>query len=200
MIYIKKYTEQVYENIPYRKERELLAEGEVGNPVPCKVGGQSPIKYVFYVIKENRTYDQVLGDMKRGNGDSSLVYFGEKVTPNQYALAHQFVLLDNFYANAEVSADGHQWTMGAYANDYVEKSWPTSYSGRGVGYSGEGKIENGNNRDGFLWDFCQRAGVSYRSYGEFCNYNKGVLPVLKGHMAPGFIGWNLGVRDTVRFC
>jgi len=198
-INLKKYTAQVYDNTPYRKEREMLSAGEAGNPIPCKVGDPSPIKYVFYVIKENRTYDQVLGDMKEGNGDSSLVYFGEKVTPNHHALARQFVLLDNFYANAEVSADGHQWTMGGYANDYVEKSWPTSYSGRGGGYPGEGKIKIGNNRDGFLWNFCQRAGVSYRSYGEFCNYDKGALPVLKGHMAPGFVGWNLSIRDTVRF-
>ena len=90
-----------------------------------KVGDGSPIKHVFYFIKENRTYDQVLGDVKAGNGDTSLVLFGERVTPNQHALASEFVLLDNFYVNAEVSADGHNWSMGAYATDYLEKTWPT---------------------------------------------------------------------------
>ena len=96
-----------------------------------KVGDPSPIKYVFYIIKENRTYDQVLGDMPEGNGDTSLVLFGENITPNQHKLAREFVLLDNFYVDGEVSADGHNWSIGAYANDYLEKTWPTSYGGRG---------------------------------------------------------------------
>ena len=86
-----------------------------------------PIEHVLYIIKENRTYDQVLGDMKEGNGDASLCLFPEKITPNHHALARQFVLLDNFYVDAEVSADGHEWTMGAYATDFVEKTWPLSY-------------------------------------------------------------------------
>ncbi len=96
-----------------------------------QIGDTSPIKYVFYIIKENRTYDQVLGDMKEGNGDTSLGLFGEKITPNLHALAKEFVLLDNFYVDAEVSADGHNWSMGAYATDYLEKTWPTGYGDRG---------------------------------------------------------------------
>ena len=87
-----------------------------------KVGDKSPIKYVFYVVKENRTYDQVLGDMPGGNGDTSLVLFGERITPNHHNLAKEFVLLDNFYVDGEVSADGHNWSHGAYATDFLEKT------------------------------------------------------------------------------
>ena len=125
------YSEAVYKNTPYSKKNEMISEGAEGNPVPMKVGDSSPIKHIFYIIKENRTYDQVLGDMPEGNGDPGLVLFGEKITPNQHAIAREFVLLDNFYVNGEVSADGHNWTMGAYATDYLEKNWPTSYGGRG---------------------------------------------------------------------
>lgn len=121
------YSKAVYNNTPYSKHKELNAEGLIGNPIPMKVGDSSPIKYVFYIIKENRTYDQVLGDIKEGNGDSSLVLFGERITPNQHALARDFVLLDNFYVDAEVSADGHSWTMGAYATDFIEKHWPAQF-------------------------------------------------------------------------
>ena len=157
------YSQAVYKNTPYNKNTELISEGVKGNPIPMKVGDPSPIKHVFYIIKENRTYDQVLGDMPEGNGDPNLVLFGENITPNQHALAREFVLLDNFYVNGEVSADGHNWTMGAYATDYLEKNWPTSYGGRGGTYSGEGQREIANNKNGFLWDNCQRLGVSYRS-------------------------------------
>jgi YVTN family beta-propeller protein len=193
------YSKAVYDNTPYIKEKELISEGMAGNPVPQKVGESSPIKYIFYVIKENRTYDQVLGDMPEGNGDPSLCLFGENVTPNQHALAREFVLLDNFYVDGEVSADGHNWTMGAYATDFLEKTWPTSYGGRGGTYPGEGKREIANNKDGFLWDFCKRAGVSYRSYGEFIENGKPAVPVLKGHFPKNYNGWDMKIRDTTRF-
>ena len=98
------YSHVVYNNTPYTKALESIAAGKAGNPIPQKVGDPSPIKYVFYVLKENRTYDQVLGDMPEGNGDTSLVLFGEEITPNQHALAREFVLLDNFYVDGEVSA------------------------------------------------------------------------------------------------
>ena len=93
------YSQAVYRNTPYSKTKETIAEGEQGNPIPRKVGEPSPIKYVFYIVKENRTYDQVLGDMPEGNGDKSLCLFGEKVTPNLHTLAREFVLLDNFYVD-----------------------------------------------------------------------------------------------------
>ncbi|NMC36837.1 MAG: bifunctional YncE family protein/alkaline phosphatase family protein [Bacteroidales bacterium] len=194
------YSKAVYNNTPYNNEKELMAaDAPEGNPIPNKVGDPSPIKYVFYVIKENRTYDQVLGDIPEGNGDPSLVLFGENVTPNQHALAREFVLLDNFYVNGEVSADGHNWTMGAYATDFLEKNWPTSYGDRGGSYPGEGQREIANNKDGFLWDMCKRKGVSFRTYGEFISNNRPSIPVLEGHFCTYFTGWDESVRDTVRF-
>lgn len=194
------YSQTVYNNTPYKKENEMISKGEEGNPIPSKVGELSPIKYVFYIIKENRTYDQVLGDLPQGNGDTTLVLFGRKVTPNQHALVEQFVLLDNFYVDGEVSADGHNWTMGAYATDYLEKNWPTSYGGRGGSYPGEGSREVANNKNGFLWDFCKRYGVSYRSYGEFIADDKTPnIPVLKDHFCENYVGWDMSIRDTVRF-
>ena len=188
----------VYENTPYHKDRQLTAPGEKGNPVPMHIGDPSPIKYVFYIIKENRTYDQVLGDVKEGNGDSSLCLFGEKITPNLHALAREFVLLDNFYVDAEVSADGHNWSMGGYATDYLEKTWPTNYGGRGGTYDGEGNRAIANNKTGFIWDHCSRAGISYRTYGEFADDYKPNIPVLKNHYCTYYTSWDQHVRDTTR--
>ncbi len=194
------YSQSVYNNSPYKKSTEMNSKGEEGNPIPSRVGESSPIKYVFYIIKENRTYDQVLGDLPEGNGDTSLVLFGKNITPNLHALAKQFVLLDNFYVDGEVSADGHNWTMGAYATDYLEKNWPTSYGGRGGTYPGEGSREISNNKIGFLWDFCKKYGVSYRSYGEFIGDNNTPnIPALKDHFCKNYVGWDMSIRDTVRF-
>ncbi|MBC7873884.1 MAG: bifunctional YncE family protein/alkaline phosphatase family protein [Ferruginibacter sp.] len=193
------YSKKVYANTPYTKERELNAKGETGNPIPMKVGTPSPIKYVFYVIKENRTYDQVLGDIPEGNGDTSLVLFGQRITPNQHKLAKEFVLLDNFYVDGEVSADGHNWSTSAGSTDYLEKTWPTSYGGRGGDYDGEGSRTVANPKKGFIWDFCKRAGVSYRTYGEFADNYKANIPVLENHFCPYFTSWDESVRDTTRF-
>jgi len=194
------YSKQVYANTPYTKEKELVVEGEQGNPIPMKVGSASPIKYVFYILKENRTYDQVFGDMPEGNGDTSLCLFGEKYTPNQHKLAREYVLLDNFYVDAEVSADGHNWSMGAHANDYLEKTWPTSYGRRGGATEGMGRREIANNKDGYIWDFCKRANVTYRTYGVFQDKEKGNIPSLPGHECSSFPTYYLNnVRDTTRF-
>lgn len=193
------YSKAVYSNTPYSKEKEMNAAGEVGNPIPMKVGASSPIKYVFYVIKENRTYDQVLGDVPQGNGDTGLVLFGEKITPNQHKLVKEFVLLDNFYADGEVSADGHNWSTSANATDFLEKNWVTSYGGRGGTYPGEGKRDVANPKKGFIWDYCKRAGVSYRTYGEFADGGKANIPALENHFCPYFTGYNLSVPDTTRF-
>jgi YVTN family beta-propeller protein len=196
---LKFYSKLVYENTPYSKEKETQTSGIVGNPVPSKVGEISPIKYVFYIIKENRTYDQVLGDMKEGNGDSSLVLFGNHITPNEHAIAKQFVLIDNFYVDGEVSADGHNWSMGAYATDYLEKTWPTSYGHRGGTYDAEGNRAVANNKNGFIWDMCKRNNVTYRTYGEFADNYKPNIPVLKNHFCPYYTSWNQSVPDTTRF-
>ncbi|RZK46799.1 MAG: hypothetical protein EOO59_18735, partial [Hymenobacter sp.] len=192
------YTRQVYQNTPFTKELEAEAPGEAGNPVPRRPGQPSPIKHVFYVIKENRTYDQVLGDVAAGNGDSTLCLFPERVTPNHHALAREFGLLDNFYVNAEVSADGHNWSTAAYATDYVEKTWPISYGNRGGTYDYEGSRLIAYPRDGFLWDYCQRAGLRYRTYGEFAADGKTDLKALRGHVCPRSPGFDMDVLDTER--
>lgn len=196
---LKHYTQAVYANTPYSKQKEETAEGVSGHPVPRTKNEKSRIKYVFYVIKENRTYDQVLADVPGGNGDTSLLLFGERYTPNQHLLVKNFVLLDNFFVDAEVSADGHNWSMGAYATDYLEKTWPTSYGKRGGKYDAEGNRSIANNKNGFIWDACKRAGVSYRSYGEFADDYKPNIAALNNHFCPYFTGYNTGVKDTTRF-
>ncbi len=155
---------------------------------------------MFYILKENRTYDQVFGDMKEGNGDSTLCLFGEKYTPNQHRLARDYVLMDNFYVDAEVSSDGHNWSLGAHANDYLEKTWPTGYGRRGGVTEGMGRRGVANNKEGYLWDFCKKNGVSYRSYGVFVDNNKGNIPALDAaHVCSYFdTYYKQNVRDTTR--
>ncbi|MEO7801431.1 MAG: bifunctional YncE family protein/alkaline phosphatase family protein, partial [Ginsengibacter sp.] len=194
-----KYSAMVYSNTPYTKDKELMSEGEEGNPIPKKIGDPSPIKHVFYIVKENRTYDQVLGDVAAGNGDTSLVLFGDNITPNQHKLVKDFVLLDNFYVDGEVSADGHNWSLGGYATDYLEKTWVTSYGGRGGDYDSEGNRRIANNKKGFIWDHCKAAGVSYRTYGEFADDYKANIPVLENHFCTYYTSWDQKVRDTTRF-
>ena len=195
---VSRMSKLVYQNTPYNKNKETVAQGEAGNPIPTRIGDTSPIKHVFYIIKENRTYDQVLGDVKEGNGDTALCLFGEKITPNLHALAREFVLLDNFYVDAEVSADGHNWSMGGYADDYLEKTWPTSYGDRGGEYDAEGNREIANNKGGFIWNHCAKAGISYRTYGEFADDYKPNIPILKNHYCTYYTSWDQTVRDTTR--
>ncbi|HYX22301.1 MAG TPA: bifunctional YncE family protein/alkaline phosphatase family protein [Thermoanaerobaculia bacterium] len=184
--------------------------------IPRRAGEASPIRHVFYVIRENRTYDQVLGDVPKGNGDPALCLFGEDATPNAHALAREFVLLDNFYVNAEVSYDGHAFSTAAYAADFVEKVWPMNYVGRGGKYLSEGRGEMRNAygnvtapMHGYLWDACARAGVSFRSYGEFGHRGptddddeqgsvEASVPGLVGHMSPTYPSWNLSIPDAKR--
>jgi YVTN family beta-propeller protein len=195
---LKSYTKQVYANTPYSNKKAKIAEGEAGNPVPRKQGEKSPIKHVFYIIKENRTYDQVLGDMPQGNGDSSLCIFGKNITPNHHALAENFVLLDNFYVDAEVSADGHNWSTAAYATDVVEKTWPTTYGNRGGTTNYEGGRPVTYPKDGFIWDYCKRAGITYRSYGEFMDNGVARLKSLQGHFCAKAPGFDMDIKDQLR--
>jgi YVTN family beta-propeller protein len=169
-----------------------------------------PIKYCIYVIRENRTYDQVLGDIPEGNGDPKLCLFPEKVTPNTHALARDYVLLDNFYCEGEVSADGHEWTMGAYASDFVEKMWPLSYGHGKSGkfpYPAEGGYPIAGGAGGYLWDKAAEAGVTYRSYGVFCANTgkagsgkpvKAKLASLVGHIDEQFRAFDLDYPDCQR--
>jgi hypothetical protein len=165
----------------------------------------------YYLIKNPTSrdfHDQVLGDLEKGNRDPSLCLFPEEVTPNHHKLAREFVLLDNFYVEGEVSADGHEWTMGAYATDYVEKMWPMSYGhneGKKYAYPSEGRFKIAASDGGYLWDRAREAGVSYRSYGEFVNNGATtndpcftMVPALQGHFDPGFRSFDVDYSDLAR--
>jgi YVTN family beta-propeller protein len=196
---IKNWTKLVYDNIPYKDDYLTLARPpKEPSIVPREVGAGSPIKHVIYVIKENRTYDQVFGDIKKGNGDPRLTIFGEQVTPNHHAIAEQWVLLDNLYCDGEVSVDGHSWSNSAIATDYNEKMWPANYGG----HSMSTRSNAYSPKSGHLWDLAAKKGLTYRSYGEYASRssdgtfmaaNPGV-PGLVGHVSPKF---KLpGMRDT----
>lgn len=203
------YSKTVYECSPLKKEDPTAVVGpapETGNPIPRKVGDKSPITHCIYIIKENRTYDQVFGDIPEGNGEPGLCLFPESVTPNHHALAREFVLLDNFYVDGEVSADGHEWTMGAYASDYVERTWPLNYRGdRRIPYPAEGVLEISRPSGGYLWDKAAEKGITYRSYGEFIRNGATVdepattkVKALEGHFDPKFRGYDLDYPDVLR--
>jgi DNA-binding beta-propeller fold protein YncE len=136
-----------------------------GNPIPRRPGLPSPIQHVIYIVKENRTYDQVFGDLGKGNGDPSLVVFGPGSTPNQRKLAREFVLLDNFYVNSDVSADGHNWATAAIAPDYTQKLWQNSYASRRKTYDYEGGEPANAPPAGYLWTQAIEAGLSMRNFG-----------------------------------
>ena len=160
----------VYAN--YRSERIAQAflkprANQPPRPVPERIGEPSVFKHVVYVIKENRTYDQVLGDVANGNGDPSLCIFGETVTPNQHKLVREFALLDNTYCSGILSADGHQWSTTAFGTDYLERSfagWPRSYPD-GMGPNEIDALAYAPS--GFIWDNALKHGVSLWNFGEF---------------------------------
>ena len=209
-----KYTKTAYECSPLQKDNAPNAvDVAADNPIPRKLGDASPIKHIIYIIKENRTYDQVFGDLPQGNGERSLCLFPEAITPNHHKLAKEFVLLDNTYVEGEVSADGHEWSMGAYATDFVEKMWPLSYRGspKGTfGYPAEGAMDGiARPAGGYIWDRAKEAGVSYRSYGEWIEngkkkpdgtYDSGraTVKALEGHFDPYFRGYDLDYLDVKR--
>ena len=209
---LARYSAQVRDLTPYSDAHRLEpADAPRASPIPRRVGDSSPIKYVFYVIRENRTYDQVFGDLPKANGDPSLTLFGEDVTPNAHAIAKAFTTFDNFYVDAEVSYDGHAFSTGAYANDFVEKMWPANYGRREGLYLSEGgyKMRNpyGNIAappQGYIWDFAKRAGVSVRSYGEFGTQEiKGgeviaTVPGLEGLVHPSYPPFDLSIPDAKR--
>jgi YVTN family beta-propeller protein len=213
------YTRTAARLSAYSDERRLAPGGAPeGSPIPARVGDPSPIRHVFYVVRENRTYDQILGDMPAGNGDPSLCLFGENVTPNAHALAGEFVLLDNFYVDAEVSYDGHSFSTAAYATDVTEKLWPQFYGRHEGKYLSEGGGPNRNAygnvsapAGGYIWDHAKRAGVTVRSYGEFAVPRRdaeedtageppydGAVPGLAGLVAPEYPPYDLTIPDARR--
>ena len=198
---IRNYTQQAMLNSPYRDEQRSLAVAPrtaAKTIIPREVGVGSPIKHIIYIIRENRTYDQVFGDIPKGQGDPRLTIFGKKVTPNAHKIAEQFVLLDNLYCDGEVSVDGHSWSNAAYATDFNEKLWPVTYGGHSQAKPSAAYIPAG----GHLWDLAQRKGLTYRSYGEYAfRASEGApmeaapgISALYGHVSPKF---KLpGMRDT----
>jgi len=162
------FTRTVRENSPYRDDlqRERV-EGPQADIFTKAEGHRSPIEHVIYIVKENRTYDQVLGDIGKGNSDPSLVLFGEKITPNLHQLARDFILYDNFYENSDVSADGHNWANAAIAPDYTVKMWPNSYAGRRKTYDYEGGEPADTPPAGYIWNNAMAAGVTVRNYGDW---------------------------------
>jgi DNA-binding beta-propeller fold protein YncE len=157
-----------------------------------------PFKHVIYIIKENRTYDQVLGDLTEGDGDPSLVFFGQAVAPNHHAMALRFGLFDRFFTNAEVSSQGHIWSTAAYVTDFGEKTVPSAYSDRREGVDGEEVDEPLN---GFLWTLARKKKISFRDYGEMIKVPEG-WPVTQKQLAPdicpSYPAFDLKVTDQVR--
>ena len=184
---LPKLSETVWRNL--RRDAVVAARlparpGQLPRAIPERIGEPSRIKHVVYVIKENRTYDQVFGDIPAGNGDPSLCIFGERITPNQHQLVRDFVLLDNTYCAGILSADGHQWSTTAFATDYLEKSFagfPRSYPD-GMGEDGQDALAY--SPAGFIWDNALKHRVSIRNYGEF--------------MAPA-VTWRDGRKGTPDF-
>jgi YVTN family beta-propeller protein len=167
---LAKYTSAVFTDNDWSHVPQVNsgAGDTVPGVIPRQIGGHShsPIKHIFIVVKENRTYDQVLGDLGEGNGDPELAQFGQKITPNEHALAKRFGDLDNFYDEGTLSADGHNWIVQAEANDYVEKEFGAFYRS----YPAEGGDALAYQRDGFLWNAAQKAGQSVKDFGEYNRY------------------------------
>ncbi len=173
---LRQYTAQVLANTPYRDSQLDSLQIPEGNPVPARPGGKSPIEHVVYIVKENRTYDQVFGDIGKGNSDPSLCLFPEKTSPNHHKLAREFVLFDNFYVSADVSADGHNWSTGAIAPDYVQKMWPNSYAGRRKHYDYEAGDPAATPPAGYLWTQVLGAGLTLRNYGYLATNTEKAAP------------------------
>ncbi|CRK83048.1 bifunctional YncE family protein/alkaline phosphatase family protein [Neobacillus massiliamazoniensis] len=203
---LEKYTKQVKENNHTKEAKQgglLSRDSDKDFPIPKSVSGHSPIKHVIYVVKENRTYDQVFGDLGKGNGDPSLTMFGKEITPNLHKLANQFVTFDNFYADAEVSITGHKWITAAKANDYIEKNWLAAY-GRSRGYDVYTNNPANYSEEGHIWNNASKAGVSFRVYGEYENYNSKtglstpVDPSIGNNYDPNYPAFNFNIQDVDR--
>jgi len=183
-------------------------DGQGASVVPRRPGDPSPIKHVIYVVKENRTYDQVLGSLGKGNGDPALNLFDDASAPNIRGLAKQFVTLDNFNAAAEISADGWNWSTAATANTYTQKTWEANYSdngGRNHPYDYEGgnyATAPGKTRNSsYLWDALDDAHVPYRNFG-FWRFGNGPVaptaPNLAANTDPSYPGYDLKISDQTR--
>jgi len=197
---LARYTRQVYALSPY-------SNAALRRVSPSRLTAHPPIRHVVYIIRENRTYDQVFGDLRQGNGDPSLAIFNDSVTPNAHAIARRWVLFDNFYVDGEVSADGHEWTDRAFAGDYNEKTWPQNYSKRRAWdlRNGEDLV---NPRGAYLWDVARRQGLWAVNFGENTVTEldapdagtkiRTPIPGLKDITVSNYPGFVLDIPDTTR--
>lgn len=206
---VRAIPEAEYEHGKAQSQEVVRNARQLWTPAPHSrtiLRARGPIAHVIYVIKENRSYDQVLGDVAGANGDPKLAMFGRSITPNQHAIAQRFGVFDNAYVDALVSASGHNWTDAAFANDYVQRFWPSNYANRRDLYD----FQSGNAPDvphsGYLWDAAKKAGITYRDYGEDIDFpGNGVamgvntFPGLAGHFDPRYIGWDLSYSDLSRY-
>ncbi len=172
---LDEYTKQALSLTPYR-DAQLDVASAGDSVIVSRPGRPSPIQHVIYIIKENRTYDQVFGKLGKGNGDPSLTLFDESAAPNHYKLARDFVLFDNFYVNADVSADGHNWATAGIAPDYTQRMWPNQYAHRSPYYGFEGNEPANSPPAGYIWSNAVAAGLSVRDYGEFVENKKQAGP------------------------
>ncbi len=184
--------------------RDLAAHESVPASAVIRPGG--PIKHVLYVIKENRSYDQVLGDVAAADGDPSLTIFGEKITPNLHAIVKRFGVFDRFFEDSHVSADGHNWSTAAFANDYTEKMWPQNYASRRSFYDFEDGAEASVPHAGYLWDDAVKHGISLRNYGEMVSASPGgptpvssMNRVLNRNTDHDYSTFDMAVEDMTRF-
>jgi YVTN family beta-propeller protein len=201
---LDKWTGQVHTNDGFDDRGEVRNAGQ-SPVVPQHPGQSSPIKHIIYVVKENRTFDQEFGSLGKGNGDPSLNLFGDESVPNARELQRRFVTLDNFYADAEVSAQGWMWVVAANSNPYTESGWPANYSDRNHSYpaeSGDPAIApNTDPADAYIWDRLAKAGVSFRNYGFYVALNStadahAADPVLDANTDHAYRGFNLKCPDS----
>jgi hypothetical protein len=203
------YTQAALNLTPYRDTQLDAASLPGDSVIYSRPGRPSPIEHVIYIIKENRTYDQVFGKIGKGNSDPSLTLFDESAAPNHYKLAREFVLFDNYYSNADVSADGHNWATAGIAPDFAQKTWPNEYAHRSPYYGYEGGEPANTPPAGYIWSNAISAGLSVRDYGEFVEAKKQVGadgiqvskindPSLQGIVNMRYRGWDLDYPDVER--
>lgn len=189
------------------RAHDLRLRPDGGNPQGARgwgvrsnsiVRNGGPIRHVFFILKENRSYDEILGDVRGGNGNAKLAWFGGRVTPNEHALAARFGLFDNTYASGEVSEAGHDWSDAAFVDDYVQRLWPSNYADRGNGDDTVAALESMVPRNGYIWQDARASGVTFRDYGEQTNVPETGLPTLKGLYDPRYRSFDLAYSDVNR--
>lgn len=203
---LNKYTKQVVENNGFdERDKVRISSNKAKEVIPRHVGDPSKIKHVIYIVKENRTYDQLFGSLEKGNGDPSVNLFGEESVPNQRQLARQFSTIDNFYADAWISAEGWNWATAAMANSYTQKTFPHWYSGRGRSYDWEGENKlstapSDNVDNAYLWDSLDQAGIDYRNYGFYARNGiaPSTMPKLQAKTDAAYPGDGLHIKDQKR--